>query len=146
MSAQSRTTLKQQFSDNQVATGVKFSDLIDSFKLIQSAISDPVASGTTLQFIASITQNAEGVITATKKSVDLGNYQSYDKQVTYKETVSPGDVKAYTHKKGHYPTVRVLDNTGTEVNTQDFKVQHASVDDVKVMFTNISGPITIVLD
>lgn len=146
MSAQSRTTLKQQFSNDQVATGPKFADLIDSFKLIQAAIADPVTGGTALEFIASITQDAEGVITATKKAVNLNGYQTNDVQEVHRETVSPGDVKAYTHKKGHYPTVRILDSGNTEVSPLDFKVQHVSVNDVKIILANVSGTITIVLD
>ena len=43
----------------------------NNFKKIQTAKSDPTASGTTTEFIASITQNAQGVITATKKAIDL---------------------------------------------------------------------------
>ena len=146
MSAQSRTTLKQQFSNDQVATGPKFSDLIDSFKLIQSAIADPVTSGQALEFIASITQNAEGVITATKRSVNLDGYQTNDIQELHRLTVSLGDTKVFTHKKGHYPTVRVLDNAGTEIAPQEFKVVHSSVNEVRVTFTSVAGNITVVLD
>ena len=40
--------------------------MIDSFKMIQSAVSDPAAAGTSVTFIATITQNAEGVITVNK--------------------------------------------------------------------------------
>lgn len=39
----------------------------------QTAVSDPTASGTTLSFIATITQNEQGVITATKSSVKTAN-------------------------------------------------------------------------
>ena len=35
----------------------------------QSAVSDPTASGTTVEFISGITQNAQGVITPAKKTV-----------------------------------------------------------------------------
>ena len=38
-------------------------------KNVQSAVSDPTASGNALSFIDTISQNAQGVITATKKSV-----------------------------------------------------------------------------
>lgn len=40
-----------------------------SFKVVQTAVSDPTASGTGYQFIATITQNTQGVISATKRSV-----------------------------------------------------------------------------
>ena len=38
-------------------------------KNVQTAVSDPTASGNEIQFIDSISQNAQGVITATKKTV-----------------------------------------------------------------------------
>ena len=38
-------------------------------KAVQTAVSDPTASGTSATFIATITQNAQGVITPTKKTV-----------------------------------------------------------------------------
>lgn len=42
---------------------------VSNFKTKQSAKSDPTASGTTLTAIATITQNANGEITATKKTI-----------------------------------------------------------------------------
>ena len=46
---------------------------ISGKKNTQSAVSDPAASGTSLTFIDSISQNAQGVITPTKKTVsDMG--------------------------------------------------------------------------
>ena len=49
-------------------------DLTD-YKHLQTAVSDPTASGTTLDFISNVSQNAEGVITASKKSVTVdSNY------------------------------------------------------------------------
>ena len=38
-------------------------------KTVQSAVNDPTSSGTTIDFISSISQNANGVITATKSAV-----------------------------------------------------------------------------
>lgn len=155
MAAQNRTTLKYQFRTDQPATEAKFADLIDSFKLVQTPVSSPSTSGQALEFISTISQNAEGVISATKKSVNLNGYQTVagmagyqtlDKQETYNETVNRGDGRAYTHKKGHYPTVRVLDNTGTEISPLEFKVTHSSVNEVKVTFANVAGNVTIVLD
>lgn len=146
MAAQNRTTLKYQFRTDQPATEAKFADLIDSFKLVQTPVSSPSSSGQALEFISTISQNAEGVISATKKSVNLNGYQTNDIQVTYRETVRPGDVKAYTHKKDHYPTVRVLDNTNTEISPLEFKVTHSSINEVKVTFANVAGNVTVVLD
>lgn len=40
-----------------------------SFKVVQTAVSSPSASGSSYQFIDTISQNTQGVITATKKSV-----------------------------------------------------------------------------
>jgi hypothetical protein len=40
-----------------------------NYKVVQSAVSSPSASGTTTAFIDTISQNAQGVITATKKTV-----------------------------------------------------------------------------
>jgi hypothetical protein len=40
-----------------------------SFKVIQTAVSDPSASGTSITFIDSISQDAQGIITPTKKTV-----------------------------------------------------------------------------
>jgi hypothetical protein len=40
-----------------------------SYKTTQSAVSDPTASGTAVEFIATISQDANGEITATKKTV-----------------------------------------------------------------------------
>lgn len=44
-----------------------------SFKLLQSAVTDPTASGSCSAFIDSISQNEQGVITVTKKTVALAN-------------------------------------------------------------------------
>lgn len=45
-----------------------------SWKIKQSAVADPSANGSGLTFIATITQDANGVITPTKKSVNLSSY------------------------------------------------------------------------
>lgn len=44
------------------------------YKTKQSVVNDPTASGSTLSFIDTISQNANGVISATKKNVNLSNY------------------------------------------------------------------------
>ncbi len=62
-----------------------FDNLNTNKKNIQTAVSDPTASGTDVSFIASISQDAQGVITATKKTVseattsDAGLMSSADK-------------------------------------------------------------------
>jgi len=40
-----------------------------SYKTVQSAVSDPKANGTSTSFIKTISQNANGVITASKASL-----------------------------------------------------------------------------
>lgn len=61
------------------STGLSYlvSKIRSLFKGVQSAVSDPTASGTGITFIDSITQNANGEITATKKTVqDASSTQS----------------------------------------------------------------------
>lgn len=48
--------------------------ILSGYKTKQTAKASPTASGTTLAFIDTITQNANGEITATKKTVDLAAY------------------------------------------------------------------------
>lgn len=54
-----------------VWTGSAWEELGNSgnYKIIQSAVSDPTASGNSTTFIASISQDANGKITATKKTI-----------------------------------------------------------------------------
>lgn len=53
-----------------------------NYKTTQTAVSDPTASGTDTEFIDSISQNANGVITATKKTITVGTGVIVDKAVT----------------------------------------------------------------
>ena len=73
MATKDRTALKDEFKNGNLATGERFTDLIDSVKLVQEPVTDPAASGTSLSFIDSISQDADGKITATKKTLDLAN-------------------------------------------------------------------------
>ena len=140
MSVKTKERLKQDFSDNQTATGAKFADLIDSLKAVQSAVSDPAASGTSITFIATISQDANGQITVTKKTVNFNgyqttagmqNYQDGDKQKVGEVTVGAGDTQDINHNMKHYPTVRLLDvATGLEVSPSKYQVKHA--DDLNV--------------
>ncbi len=60
-------------NDNKIVTladlAVAYNNLNTNKKNIQTAVSDPTASGTDVSFIANISQNVQGVITATKKTV-----------------------------------------------------------------------------
>lgn len=122
------------FSDNTVATGAKFTDLIDSLKAVQAAVSDPSASGTSVTFIATISQNENGEITATKKTVNFSgyqttaamqNYQQLDLQQVGGVTAAAGGSQTINHNMKHYPTVRLMDASGVEVKVTEYAVKHA---------------------
>lgn len=51
----------------------KIQTALDRKKNTQTAVSSPAASGNTLAFIDTISQNAQGVISATKKNVTVDN-------------------------------------------------------------------------
>lgn len=53
--------------------GKELNTAISGKKDTQTAVSDPTASGTTLSFIATISQDTQGVISATKSSVKTAN-------------------------------------------------------------------------
>ena len=57
-------------------SGKTYSDMQGEFKPKQTAKSSPTASGNTLSFIDTISQDADGVITATKKSVTVDSTYS----------------------------------------------------------------------
>lgn len=133
MSAKTREQLYSDFSDNQRATGEKFADLIDSFKMIQSAVSDPAASGTSITFIATISQNTNGEITVTKKTVNfqgyqttagMAGYQNLDLQQVGNVAAAAGGSQTINHKMKHYPTVRLIDENGVEVDSHAYTVTH----------------------
>ncbi len=73
MATKDRTALKDEFKNGNLANGERFADLIDSMKVVQPPVVDPQALGTSLSFIDSISQDADGKITATKKTLDLAN-------------------------------------------------------------------------
>ena len=142
MSAKTREQLYSDFSNNQTATGEKFADLIDSFKMVQSAVSDPAASGTSITFIATISQDTNGVITVTKKTVNFNGYQTTSAMSTYQNndlqkvddvTVGAGDTQDINHNMKHYPTVRLLDvATGMEVSPSEYRVKHGDLNNVGI--------------
>ena len=133
MAVKTKSQLKTDFSDNTVATGAKFTDLIDSLKAVQAAVSDPSASGTSVTFIATISQNENGEITVTKKTVNFNgyqttaamqNYQQLDVQQVGSVTAAAGGSENITHNMKHYPTVRLIDANGEEVNVAEYTVKH----------------------
>lgn len=136
------------FSDGLAATGEKFAALINSLKGKQTAVSSPTTSGSAVAFIDSISQNEEGVITATKKSVSfrgyqttaaMRNYQQLDLQQVGDITVGAGQSQIINHNMKHYPTVRLMNANGEEVDTREFTVKHA--DNMTLVIT-LGGSLT----
>ena len=157
MSVKTKEQLKQDFSDNQTATGAKFADLIDSLKAVQSAVSDPAASGTSITFIATISQDTNGVITVTKKTVNfngyqttagMAGYQNLDLQKVDDVTVGAGGTQDINHNMKHYPTVRLLDvATGVEVLPSEYQVKHGDVNTVSIILGgSLTGSYKYILD
>ena len=157
MSVKTKEQLKQDFSDNQTATGAKFADLIDSLKAVQSAVSDPVASGTSITFIATISQDTNGVITVTKKTVNfngyqttagMAGYQNLDLQKVGDVTVGAGQSQDINHNMKHYPTVRLLDvATGLEVLPSEYQVKHGDLNNVSIILGgSLTGSYKYILD
>lgn len=156
MAVKTKTQLKTDFSDNTVATGAKFADLIDSLKAVQAAVSDPTAAGTSVTFIATIEQNENGEITVTKKTVNFNGYQTTsgmavyqvnDKQQVKNITVGAGASQAITHNMNHYPTVRIL-NTDTGFEESDFEVKHDGVNALTITLggSMVAGTYKYILD
>ena len=133
MAQKTKEQLKSTLTNGHLVTGSDFTDLIDSLKGLQTAVSDPSAAGTSVTFIATISQNEEGVITATKKSVSfsgyqttagMSGYQNLDLQQVDDITVGAGQSQTINHNMKHYPTVRLMDAGGIEVNPSDYTVKH----------------------
>lgn len=156
MATKTKEQLKQDFSNNQIATGEKFADLIDSLKAVQSAVSDPAASGTSVTFIATISQNTEGRITVTKKTVSFSgyqtvqamrNYQNGDLQQVGDVTVGAGQTQDVNHKMKHYPTVRLLDANDIEVDPTLYMVKHVDNENLTIeLGGSLEGTYRYVLD
>ena len=156
MSVKTKERLKQDFSDNQTATGAKFADLIDSLKAVQSAVSDPAASGTSITFIATISQDTNGEITVTKKTVNfngyqttagMSGYQNLDLQQVGDVTVGAGDTQDIEHNMKHYPTVRLVDEEGIEVNPSEYQVKHGNENNVSIILGgSLTGRYKYILD
>lgn len=163
-----KSELKALFVNGHLVTAEDMANLIDSLKAMQTEVSDPTASGRSVTFIATISQDSEGRITATKKTMDttglltqrdLQTYQSRDLQkvvnITLTGTGEPLEFPV-KHSMGHYPTVRILDTEGYEVSPMTYelelwKVRHESVNSVVVqifeqMNTDYSGNFKLVFD
>ena len=168
MAQKTKQQLKATLVNGYFVQGSDFTDLVDSLKGMQTEVSDPTASGRSVTFIATISQDSEGRITATKKTMDttglltqrdLQTYQSRDLQkvvnITLTGTGEPLEFPV-EHSMGHYPTVRILDSEGYEVSPMTYelelwKVRHESVNSVVVqifeqMNTDYSGNFKLVFD
>jgi len=102
-------------------------DLTD-YKHLQTAVSDPTASGTTLDFISNVSQNAEGVITASKKSVTVdSNYEPQSGNPASGAAIADalGGLGGESTGKGALVNVTV--------NTVGGEVNNVTVDDSKVV-------------
>lgn len=157
MSVRTKEQLKQDFSDNQTATGQKFADLIDSLKAVQSAVSDPAANGTSITFIATISQNTNGEIIVTKKTVNFQGYQTTAAMLGYQNldlqqvgdvTADAGGTQDINHNMKHYPTVRLLDvETGIEVLPSEYQVKHVDNMNVSIILGgSLTGSYKYILD
>ena len=63
----------RQDHDDRYYTEAEVDVLLSGKKNTQAAVPDPAASGTSLEFIAALSQNAQGVISPVKKSVKVAN-------------------------------------------------------------------------
>lgn len=150
MAQKTKQQLKDTFVNGHLITGSDFSDLVDSLKGMQSPVSSPAASGDATAFIDSISQDAEGNITATKKTVNfsgyqpvsrMARYQDMDVQITGRVNIdgSMGEISTeIEHNKNHYPTVRLIDGNGTEVRPTSevpvpYVVNHGSVNNLDII-------------
>ena len=142
--------LKDLFSYGHLVTAADMANLIDSFKSVQSPVTDPSAVGQSVTFIATISQDAEGNITVTKKSVNFSGYQTVagmsayqtvagmstyqigDKQQVGRITARAGDVEVIEHNMKHYPTVRLINSSNVEINPALVRVRHLDINSVEV--------------
>lgn len=149
--------LKNQFYDGRIVNGALMGVLIDNLKGVQSPVSDPSASGTSVTFIATITQDAEGKITVTKKNVNFNGFVPVIQMRTYQnnDLQLVGDMendgsgvefeKTIEHRKGHYPTVRLLDkDTGAELRPtariqEPYMVKHIDTDNLTIVLSGDSN-------
>ena len=127
--------LMDTFVDGYLVRGSDFSDLIYSLKGNQTPVSDPSVYNNqkSTSFISNISQNKNGDITVTKKNVDfsgyqttagMAGYQNLDLQQVGDVTAAAGGSENITHNMKHYPTVRLMDAGGIEVNPSDYTVKH----------------------
>lgn len=143
-------------SNGHLVTGGDFENLINSLKGVQSPVSDPSASGTSVTFIATITQDAEGKIVVTKKNVNFSGYQTTAGMAGYQDldlqqvgavTAGAGGSQTINHRMKHYPTVRLIDDAGLEVKPTEYTVKHADVMTLEITLGgSLGGSYKYILD
>ena len=160
-----REDLKSRFSNGNFADAAAFADLIDSLKVVQSAVSDPAAAGTSVTFIATITQDADGKISVTKKTVNFSGYQTVAGMSAYQTvagmsayqqmdvqkvgdvTAAAGGNQTINHNMKHYPTVRLIDENDVEVDSREYTVTHVDILTLKLeLGGSLTGSYKYILD
>lgn len=101
----------------------------NSFKTVQNAVNDPTASGTATSFIDSISQNSNGVITATKKTIpaDLVSRTVYVGQdCVYNDKEFWGNSSTVADVIDDYANQTVTDYRGNSVSLVRFQAEYDS--------------------
>ena len=156
MAQKTKEQLKNTLTDGHLVTGSDFADIVDSLKGMQTPVSSPAASSNATAFIDSISQDAEGRITATKKNVNfsgyqtvagMANYQQMDLQQVGEVTATAGGSMTVNHNMKHYPTVRLLDETGMEVKPSEYTVKHSDIMTLSIELSDtLTGRYAYILD
>ena len=156
MAQKTKEQLKNTLTDGHLVTGSDFADIVDSLKGMQTPVSSPAASSNATAFIDSISQDAEGKITATKKNVNfsgyqtvagMANYQQMDLQQVGEVTAMAGGSMTVNHNMKHYPTVRLLDEEGVEVKPSEYTVKHSDIMTLDIeLGDTLTGGYTYILD
>lgn len=156
MAQKTKQQLKDTLVNGHLVTGGDFTDLVDSLKGLQTPVSSPSASGTATAFIDSISQDANGNITATKKNVNFTGYQTTAGMATYQQldlqqvgdvTAAAGGSQTINHNMNHYPTVRLMDAGGVEVRSTEYTVTHTNNMTLLIMLgVSLTGRYRYILD
>ena len=156
MAQMTKEQLKNTLIDGHLVRGSDFANIVDSLKGMQTPVGSPAASSNATAFIDSISQDEEGRITATKKNVNfsgyqtvagMANYQQMDLQQVGEVTATAGGSMTVNHNMKHYPTVRLLDETGVEVKPSEYTVKHSDIMTLSIELSDtLTGGYTYILD
>lgn len=86
---------------------------LSGYKSLQGVVNDPTASGDSTEFIATISQNAQGVITATKKTVTLPSSLKNPNAIAFKENNT--NKLSYTGETAK--SVNIISGNGVSVSS-----------------------------